>query len=110
MKNFFTKILNAIKGNKLWVGMGLGGVAVTIWSQSNKAFYYGLLAILAAFRLMGSKIFGAKWTNYIVLALLGIFAWAFISEVVFKKETPQNAVTSFFTSVWTRLTNLFNKG
>lgn len=108
MKNFFTKILNAIRGNKLWVGIGVGGVVATIWATSNKAFYYGLLAVVVAFRLIGSKIFGAKWTNYIILGLLGIFAWAFVSEVILKKETPANSVTNFFSSLWNKATNLFN--
>lgn len=108
MKGIFNKILNALKGNKLYFSIGAGAVAATMWAKTNKAFYYGLLAVLLIFKLAGSKILGTKWTNIAVVGLVLVFVWAFVSEVILKKNTT-NRVTTFFTNVWTKITSFLPK-
>lgn len=92
-------------GNRLWLGIGLGAVGATaLTSDSNKPFYYGVLAVVVLFKLLGSKVLG-KWNTYAILGCIAIFLYTFIYEVILKKQVS-TAITSPFASVWNKLKGL----
>lgn len=107
MRKIWNSFVNLFRGNRLWVGVGLGAIGTTALSSSEtKPFYYGLLAVIVALRLVGSKLLG-RFNRYAVLACIGIFLWSFVSEVWLKKDNSQSQVNSVFATLWNKIKSFF---
>lgn len=107
MRKLWNSIVNMFRGNRLWVGIGVGVVgATTLIKSETKPFYYGILAVIVLLKLLGSKVLG-KWNNYAILACIGVFLWAFVAEVWFKKDNSTQMAGSWFSTLWNKIASYF---
>lgn len=107
MRKLWNSFLNLFRGNRLWVGVGLGAIgATTLVKTETKPFYFGLLAVIVALKLVGSKLLG-RWNRYAVLACIGVFLWSFVAEVWLKKDNSASQVNSVFSTLWNKIRSWF---